>query len=68
MCQLGSNIACLTCDRAEHIAHVRVRLLQDVITSLLSEMCHQTAERMAQYTPTVLLLYSAYLDPQNPVI
>lgn len=52
MCQLGSNIACLTCDRAEHIAHVRVRLLQDVITSLLSAMCHQTAECMA---PTVML-------------
>lgn len=63
MCQLGSNIACLTIDRAEHIAHVTVRLLQDVITALLSEMCRETAECMAQYTPLVMLLHSAYLGP-----
>lgn len=63
MCQLGSNIACFTIDRAEHIAHVTVRLLEDVITSLLSVMCHETSGCMVLYAPTVMLLYSAYLGP-----
>lgn len=47
MCQLGSNIACFTIDRAERIAHGTVTLRQDVITSLLSVMCHTTAGCMA---------------------
>lgn len=38
MCQLGSNIARFTIDGTEHIAHVK--LLQDVISSLLSDMSH----------------------------
>lgn len=63
MCQLGSNMACFTIDRAEHIAHATVRLLQDVITSLLSAMCHKTSGCMAQYAPMVMLLYAAYLGP-----
>lgn len=44
MCQLGSNIACSTIDRAEHIAHGTVILRQDVVTSLLSvSMCHTSS-------------------------
>ncbi len=68
MCQLGSNMACFTIDRAEHIAHATVRLLQDVITSLLSVMCHKTSGCMAQYAPMVMLLYSAYLGPSHRVV
>lgn len=45
MCQLGSNVACFTIDGTEHIAHVT--LLQDVITTLLSVMCHVTSGCMA---------------------
>lgn len=41
MCQLGSNIACSTIDGTEHIAHVKP--LQDVISPLLSAMCHMTS-------------------------
>lgn len=64
MCQLGSDIAFLTVDGAERIACVTVRLLQDVITSPL---CHVSPDAgcMAQYT--VMLLYSAYLGPQQTI-
>lgn len=41
MCQLGSNIARFTIDGTEHIAHVK--LLQDVISSLLSVISHMTS-------------------------
>lgn len=61
MCQLGSNIACFTIDRAEHAAHATVGLLQDVITSLLSATCRTAAGCMVQYAPTMMLSYSAYL-------
>lgn len=45
MCQLGSNVVCFTINGREHIADVT--LLQDVITSVLSVMCHVTSGCMA---------------------